>query len=43
MKTRHITLFGLDVSSGKDDVIHLERDFLLHLPPFFLTFRNVLD
>lgn len=29
MKTRHIALFGLDVSSGEDDVTNLERDFLL--------------
>lgn len=29
MKTRHIALFGLDVSSGEDDVTNLKWDFLL--------------
>lgn len=36
MKTRHIALFGLDVSSGEDDVTKLERDFLLYRSSIYL-------
>lgn len=31
MKTRHMALFGLDVSSGEDDVTNPEREFSSYL------------